>query len=433
MKNITMTAYLFAIFLITQCFCQQSVRPSVVRSTLSAPPEIQRALKSISEGSEQFALDLFARAATALKDENTHHGDFMISPFSVWSLLILMVEGASGNTLAELQQTLRINQNTTFIREAYQRINTALKVNTTTVQVSTLQALFPDRNRPVDREYEDIIERIYRADLVPINFQNSKEAANIVNDYVKTATRDLIKQLVYPEDLSEAQMILISAIFFRGQWTVPFNRSSTREENFYGEDEKVAGKVNMMFHRGQFSYAAISQLDSHVIELPYGVENRLSMIVVVPKKGVRLFSVINKLASVGITGILDGLQRAKQDAELYGEEMEVDLFLPRFTTDTDFALNSLLIEMGIHDLFNSQLANLGRISSHPIYLSRLFHKTTIEVTEEGTVASAVTAGILTNKISPTKFQVNRPFAYLIVEKSTGSLLFVGQVKNPGIV
>lgn len=189
----------------------------------------------------------------------------------------------------------------------------------------------------------------------------------------------------------------------------------------------------MMFQRGLFSYAAISELDSHVIELPYGVENRLSMIIMVPKKGVRLYTVIEKLASFGTAGIFDGLQKAKKEAELYGEEMEVDLFLPRFTTNTDFALNTLLIEMGIKDLFNSQLANLGRISSHPIYLSRLFHKTTIEVTEEGTVASAVTAGILTNKISPTKFQVNRPFAYLIVEKSTGSLLFVGQVKNPGLV
>lgn len=198
----------------------------MVGPRINAPPEVQRALKSISEGSEQFALDLFSRAATALKDENTHHGDFMISPFSVWSLLILMVEGASGNTLAELHQTLRINQDTTFIREAYKRINAALKVNTTTVQVSTLQALFPDRNRPVDRDYEDTIERIYQAALVPINFQNSNEAASIVNDFVKTSTRNLIKQLVYPEDLSEAQMILVSAIFFRGQWTVSvFNTS----------------------------------------------------------------------------------------------------------------------------------------------------------------------------------------------------------------
>lgn len=186
----------------------------------SISPEILRALKSISEGSEQFALELFSRTATHLKDNNTHDGDFMISPFSVWSLLVLMVEGASGNTLAQLQQALRINQDTASIREAYQRINTALKVNTTTVQVSTLQALFPDRNRPVDRDYEDKIERIYQAALVPINFQNSNEAANIVNDFIKTATRNLIKQLVYPEDLSEAQMILISAIFFRGQWTV---------------------------------------------------------------------------------------------------------------------------------------------------------------------------------------------------------------------
>lgn len=187
---------------------------------IDAPPEIQRALKSISEGSEQFALELFTKAATALKDENSHYGDFMISPFSVWSLLVLMVEGASGNTLAELQKTLRINTDLTAMRTAYERINQALRVNTTTLQVSTLQAIFSDINRPVDRDYEDVVERIYRANLVPINFHNSKESANIVNDFVNRETRGLIKQLVYQEDLSEAQMILISAIFFRGQWTV---------------------------------------------------------------------------------------------------------------------------------------------------------------------------------------------------------------------
>uniref|UniRef100_T1GYR1 Serpin domain-containing protein n=1 Tax=Megaselia scalaris TaxID=36166 RepID=T1GYR1_MEGSC len=409
-KDKNFIAYLCVILVITQCLCQQRNILQTVVQRIDAPPEIQRALKSISEGSEQFALELFTKAATALKDENSHYGDFMISPFSVWSLLVLMVEGASGNTLAELQKTLRINTDLTAMRTAYERINQALRVNTTTLQVSTLQAIFSDINRPVDRDYEDVVERIYRANLVPINFHNSKESANIVNDFVNRETRGLIKQLVYQEDLSEAQMILISAIFFRGQWTM---------------QDDVPERI--------FFYAAIPQLDSHVIELPYGVENRLSMIVVVPKKGVRLYSVIEKLASVGTSGIFNGLKKAKEDAEYYDEEMEVDLFLPRFTTDTDFALNSLLIQMGIHDLFNAKNANLGKISSHPIYLSRLYHKTTIEVTEEGTVASAATAGILTNKISPTKFQVNRPFAYMIVEKSTGSMLFVGQVKNPGVV
>lgn len=210
-------------------------------------------------------------------------------------------------------------------------------------------------------------------------------------------------------------------------------KSDTREENFYGEDGNIVGRVNMMFQIGRFSHARISQLDSHVIELPYGVENRLSMIVMVPKKGVRLYTVINKLVSVGTKVIFEGLERARQEAEAYGEELEVELFLPRFTTESNMELTSLLMNMGVHDLFNAQLANLRKMSPRSLYLSKLFHKSTIEVTEEGTVAAAVSGSILVDKMGPAKFQVNRPFAYMIIEKSTGSLLFVGQVKNPGTV
>lgn len=173
----------------------------------------------MSEGSEQFALELFSR--TALQYENSQErGDFMISPYSIWLVLLWMLEGASGNTLAQLQRTLRINQDIAYIREAYQRMNTAFKVNTTTVEVSTSRAMFPDKMIQFNQDYLDTVERIYQANLFPINFENTKESADIVNGFVKSATRGLIKDIVKPGDLTEAQMILISTIFFRGQWTV---------------------------------------------------------------------------------------------------------------------------------------------------------------------------------------------------------------------
>ncbi|KAL5273396.1 SRPN8 family protein [Megaselia abdita] len=418
MNKISTTSYIFAIFLLSQCICQKD------------NSEIQTALKSISDGSQKFALDLFLKAATTLKDTNSDEGDFMISPLSIWSGLILILEGASGNTLTELQNTLRIDQNTSSVKEAYKSINTALNVNTTNVQISNLQAIFTDKSHAINKDYEDTIQQTYQANFVPVDFKNGKEAATIINDFVKTSTQNLIKELVYPEDLSNAYLILISTIFFNGKWAVPFDKSDTKEEDFYGDDGKAVGKVNMMFKKERLNYGSIPQLDSVVFELPYDIDNNLCMIVVLPNEGVRLFSVISKLASVGPAGIFDVLQKVRQEDE---EGMETELFFPRFTTETDFNLNSLLIEMGIRDLFSSKLANLSKISEQSLHLSRIIHKTTIEVTENGTVASAATAlGIDFLILSPT-IKVNRPFAYFIVEKSTGSLLFLGQIKNPGVV
>lgn len=209
----------------------------------------------------------------------------------------------------------------------------------------------------------------------------------------------------------------------------PFNVSQTTEEPFYDEFEKEQGNVNMMFQRGAFSYTGIKELDSLVLELPYGDQDRLSMIVLLPRKGVLLTSVLEKLSSYGIGRVVTELRRADSDFE----EDEVEVYLPRFSITADFTLNVILEQMGLTDIFNVKKANLSGISTHPIFLSRIIHKAQIDVNEVGTVASAATGAIFANKAISPRFHANRPFAFLIIEKNTNTLLFCGQVRNPGKV
>lgn len=185
----------------------------------------------------------------------------------------------------------------------------------------------------------------------------------------------------------------------------------------------------MMFQRGPFSYTGIKELDSLVLELPYGDQDRLSMILLLPRKGVMLTSVLNKLSSYGIGRVMTELRRA--DAEY--EEDPVEVYIPRFSITADFTLNVILEQMGLTDIFNVKKANLSRISKHPIYLSRVIHKAQIDVNEVGTVASAATGAIFANKAISPRFHANRPFAFLIIERITNTLLFCGQVRNPGKV
>lgn len=205
--------------------------------------------------------------------------------------------------------------------------------------------------------------------------------------------------------------------------------SQTIEEPFYDEFEKLQGNVNMMFQRGQFSYTGIKELDSLVLELPYGDQDRISMIILLPRKGVLLTTVLDKLSSFGISRVVTELRRADDEFE----EDQVEVFLPRFSITADFTLNVILEQMGLTDIFNVKNANLTKISEHPIYLSRIIHKATIDVNEVGTVATAATGAIFANKAISPRFHANRPFAFLIVEKNTNTLLFCGQVRNPGKV
>ena len=185
----------------------------------------------------------------------------------------------------------------------------------------------------------------------------------------------------------------------------------------------------MMFQRGTFTYTGIKELDSLVLELPYGEQDQLSMIVMLPRKGVKLTTVLEKLYSFGIARVVTELRRAEAEFE----EDQVEVFLPRFSITADFTLNVILEQMGLTDIFNVKKANLSGISKHPIFLSRIIHKATIDVNEVGTVASAATGGIFANKAISPRFQANRPFAFLIIEKNTNTLLFCGQVRKPGKV
>lgn len=185
----------------------------------------------------------------------------------------------------------------------------------------------------------------------------------------------------------------------------------------------------MMFQRGVFSYTGISDLDAHVLELPYGKENRLSMIILLPRKGVHLSTVIERLPKYGINRIVTELRNADREFE----DDEVEIYIPRFTITADFTLNVILEQMGLVDIFTHNKANLSKMSEHPIYLSRIIHKSLIQVNEVGMITSAATGGKYFTKKEIPRVYANRPFGFLIVERTTNTLLFCGQVRQPGKV
>lgn len=153
-----------------------------------------------------------------------------------------------------------------------------------------------------------MLQRVYDADHITVDFSDTSDAYYTINDYVTNKTDGRLGNVVTVNDLKEAQLMLISAIYFKGQWTVrtrycvvdtaiinflmfeyilqiPFNRSDTRPEIFYDELGQPLGQVDMMYQVGPFAYTSIAALNGHVLELPYGLQKRLSMILILPKRG----------------------------------------------------------------------------------------------------------------------------------------------------
>ncbi|XP_052848640.1 serine protease inhibitor 77Ba-like isoform X2 [Drosophila gunungcola] len=379
-------------------------------------------LVSISQGVQDFALDLLQRISVEVEQANR---DFMISPFSIWSLLVLLYEGSEGETYNQLRSVLRINVEDEKLRGAYKVWSSFLNTTTPTIEVATLQAIYTGKDYPIKNNYRNAIQN-YNVEPVEVDF-NSPDTVVQINEATNRTTRGLIPYTILPQDIYGAKMFLLSSLFFKGQWKLPFNKTLTRYEPFYNENGDVIGQIPMMVQEADFAYASnIEGLDGYVLELPYGKQNRLSMLVVLPKRGFKLNDVANNLKTIGLRPILQRLEAFRRRAP---EDNEVEVMMPKFITSTDFALKGILIQMGVRNLFNESTANLNRMSSG-LFAKLVIHSTKIIVDEQGTSAGAVTEASLVNKATPPKFQMNRPFQYMVVEKATGLLLFAGQVRNP---
>lgn len=151
----------------------------------------------------------------------------------------------------------------------------------------------------------------------------------------------------------------------------------------------------------------------------------MSMIIVLPIS-ITLQDTLDMLAQHAFTDILDNL--AKSQA-IFGND-PVKIYIPRFKIASDLNLNYVLYQLGIRDAFLAHKADLRRISDVPMFVSRVIHKAEIDVDEDGTVASSISAADIENKLPAAKIKANRPFAYFVYDKETNSIVFMGKYSIP---
>ncbi|XP_050314184.1 serine protease inhibitor 77Ba-like [Anthonomus grandis grandis] len=389
---------------------------------LSTPAQSQGKF-NIAESINKFSVKLLWNA-NKVTGSNVN---VALSPLTIWTVLTIVSEGAYDNTADQIDKALGQNQNKNVIREAYYRLAQLMdKSEKSEAEFDMATGIFARKQFPVKRNFANVVKQYYDASVTPVDFVNGNAAADLINKYVAKATRNRITQLVTAGDVQDAYLFMLSTTFFKGSWQQPFNTSKTRREAFLDDKRKPIGEVDLMFNSFPYPYSKIDNIKADALELPYGANGDYSMLVLVPR-GAQ--SLANMLESLNDEPVLNILSKIRASHDTYPED-NIYTYLPKFKITSNFNMDMILQMMGITDVFDPQKANLLGMFSHYLYLSRVIQRAEIEVNEEGTVASAASGFIFPNRITPPTVKVNRPFAYFIVHRETGSILFCGKISDP---
>ncbi len=344
----------------------------------------------------------------------------VVSPLSVTYLMSMLANGADGETQQQILATLGwagegiqqpslqdINDYSRMLIEKTARLDKAV-----TVEIANYVAV--NKEFKLNSKFQKSVERDYKAGVESLNF-TSPSTLKRINDWCNDRTHGMIPSIINEVD-PDAVSYLMNAIYFNGTWKDKFSKEETKQEMFRGYTRDIQ-YVDMMHRHGEYFYADGDGYSA--VSIPYG-NGAFRMTVILPTEGSFLRDVMASMDG----GKFQALQRSM-------EKCNVDLKIPRFTTEVDLPLNDIISALGAPLIFSSQ-ADFSQFARGDFYVSKMFQKAKIEVSEEGTKAAAVTAAIMMmSAVRPEKkrnvvFHADSPFAYIISENSTGSIYFMGQ-------
>ncbi|HAJ99615.1 MAG TPA: hypothetical protein DCM62_06285 [Bacteroidales bacterium] len=368
----------------------------------------------IISGSNRFGIELFTRVAL------TENQNFTLSPLSASVALTMLLNGAGGETLSQMQSALGYpaQADRATINRAYKSLAGQLLNADPSVVLGLANAMFYRQDFQVKQNFVHTLQMDFDATVRGLDFRQ-QAAIDAINRWASESTKGKIPTVV--ESISDETMLfLMNALFFQGNWTHSFNRAATANRSFFVNPQTPIQVPTM---KGRFSVRSFSNEMLHAVELPYGRGN-FSMVVVLPmQRDIRsLLNTFTPERWMQITSALDAQQASPT----------IDVYLPRFQFAYRKTLNSQLKAMGMTHAFDSNRANLTGISDiRDLFVHSVRQDTHITVNEEGTTAAAVTTvevGI--TSVGPLPFVANKPFLFFIRERTTNTLLFAGQVLNP---
>ena len=365
-----------------------------------------------------FAISLFTSIISSKPQDNV-----IISPTSVSSALAMVAAGARGKTFDEIEQAFgwKSGSNNGLAMEILEEANKLSKDCTKSCSLKSANGIWLDDEFSLTTAYKKFLEK-FGLQASRVDFKtDSLGSAEKINKWVEEHTNKKITKLFQDGDLNDlTRAVLVNAIYFKGDWMVPFDKEHTSTAPFYVTGDKKVD-VKLMYHSGDFRYVNDMKSNCDVVQLEYE-GSAFSMIVIVPHE-------VDGLTTVTSSISLSQFAKWKKDVEGSGKE-NIDLFLPKFKISHRVDLKKSLTSLGINEMFCDK-ANLTGISEgRNLYVDSAVHEAVIEVNEQGTEAAGATGIGIGFMSLPPQVRADRPFLFMVVSHKTNSIVFIGKMADP---
>jgi serine protease inhibitor len=381
-----------------------SDKPAPVVDGLPRP--LSAAESKVVTAANDFSFALFRRLSGAQKDSNV-----FTSPLSASMALGMAMNGAAGATYDQMRGALSFGSaSEQEINDGYKSLIALLRGLDPAVDVRVANSVWYRTGFSVKQTFLDVTTNAFDAKVTALDFA-SPTAVTTINDWVSTATAGKIPTIIDKIDRDQV-MFLINAIYFKGSWREKFDPSATIDAQFRG----VAGNqpVTLMHRNGRIG--VLYTQDFVAVDLPYG-NSAYSMTALLPSEG----KSVDALAAS-----MQGSTWATWASQMH--EGFADLYFPRFKLEWERMLNPDLQSLGMTDAFSDGLADFSRLSTaRNLVINIVKQKTYVDVNEEGTEAAAVTNVGISLTSAPASVRFDRPFLFVIRERLSGTVVFMGKI------
>ncbi|XP_076028372.1 leukocyte elastase inhibitor-like isoform X3 [Oratosquilla oratoria] len=376
----------------------------------------QEAVQKLAVSQNAFTLALYKELASAKT------GNMFFSPLSIMTAISMVYTGARGITSEEIQKVLQLPTDTNDVLLAYEEIIKDFKTVSEDYKLSTSNAAYVHEGYNLLDEFKSVLETNFKSLIKSANFNDPEPVRNEINTYVQEETADKIKELI-PKGIlnSDTRMVLINAVYFKGLWENQFDPQNTRVQPFW-VDEATKVDVDMMNIEKKFRWGFIADLEAQGLELSYK-GSRLSMIILLPKKKNGLAEMEKKLDNFNLFDISKKLT--------FNDKIKVSI--PKFKLEETYEdLEKTLSKMGMTTLFDDRCDLSGISGEKDLVVTKVVHKSFVEVNEEGSEAAAATAVIMSRcmVLPQDPFIADHPFLFFIMDQRSGLVLFTGRLTNP---
>ena len=395
----------------------------------------------INRNQNEFSLNLLKQVnATEQQSENV-----FLSPLSVSIVSAMLANGANGETLSQILQTIGAGDYAVADLNDYSKnLLENLPYLDKYTDMNIANAIWVDDALTLKEPFRQTGKQYFKATIETSDLQDPA-IVNTVNSWADKNTKGLIKEVVTERDFNEAtRMVLANALYFKSKWQEKFNKTDTRKQDFTLSNGSTV-QVDMMqqtkelrvmpawpmahYYGPDVPDIPIAPYDARMLRM-YFKDKAYCMDIVLPREGLSCDDYLADL-SMDKLAELEGLM----------DNYDVEVQMPKFKLDYRRDLEDDMKALGMTDVFDNLRADLTDLATYNVldvdadlFLDKLFQKTYLEVDEEGAKAAAVTIGIVADKAAPPMsiepFIVDRPFLLLIREVKYGTILFAGKIGNP---